>query len=387
MDDDRRVEGKKWVKKAKKVTVPLALELLALNTIGVSIDQLQTIYGLDRSEVEKGLLEGIRSGKTSKLKRLNKDNDRFMESKFGIDELEELLNQSNNYPNNRNCNQFDIDSYEFNWELTEEFANRPLYTLRSSRDINEFLNKFKEIFFERSKLELLILLPQPSEGSVYRWDILKTQYEVSEQNSALKLLSCLSILGLSHNNKNRKTLKYLSNLVTSSQGLSEQVAVCGTQETDSTSPENNHILREQIKLFIKNVLILKPLRDDVGDEVKPFALNFINAWQYKDTCYSDFHLRDRFHDLENIADALLLLMTNTSGVLCHISLQPRKQCNKLKSLDVQIIAPTQFNEFLEQSLRPEHFEPYKLLDDDAVPLLRLNQPIRFKEFKVKRRKS
>jgi hypothetical protein len=157
---------------------------------------------------------------------------------------------------------------------------------------------------------------------------------------------------------------------------------------------NNSTLKEQIKLYAKNILILKPASEDT-EEVEPFALDFMKAWKGKANSYNAWHVRNRAQDADELGDALLWLITNTSGVLCQISLEPRtlpinKSTEPKKKQNVQIVGPKHWTDFMNQGhgfLRGKDcFEPKRLVNEKSAPLYWIDETPRYGKLKKRHKK-
>ena len=397
-----------WQNEIRKVNIPRELAIVALSSLGVSESQLQKIYGLDRLSLQQAICDGLQRGNDIALRKLDVDDDRpdYDVAEYGLNHLKGLLAQQMD-------SSFEHKQFKFEWKAEENIlifqddpdgnaryeanstcTTRPHLLLHEDENINEFFNQLRELFLKSSRLELFILIPLPDDGSNHHWDILSSQYELPDRNSALRLLACLTILGHSHWKTGHRT-EYLPKLVKSCQGLFEQVAICGIPEDDTDNLPSDPILVEQIKLFQKNVLILKPLTEDT-DYVEPFAINFAQAWKNEDNCYTEWLIHNRPKEVDDMADAIKWLITNTSGVLCQISLEPRKLPAKIgrraqpkKKINVQVVGPDPWISFLNsgdvQSRKSETFKPYKLRDDASVPLMCMSEPLRYRKLKKKKK--
>jgi hypothetical protein len=397
-----------WQDTVRAVNIPLEQAVLALNSLGVSQAILREIYELDDEPLQKAIQKGLQEGRDSNLQKLSpEENDApdYDKEPFGKDHLADLLEQPE-VP-------FDREELEFKWEPLKV----PLYTVGESGfeeveptrakfrphvsgNITQFCDRLKEIFLAPSKLELLILLPYPGKGPYHHWDILLSQYELPDRNRALRLLSCLTVLGLSHRNSGHRT-EYLPNLVASCKGLFEQVAACRVYEDDDEDQPTDPTLKKQIHLFADKVLIIKPKPSDTEsiepedvepENVEPFALNFAEAWENNDHRYTEWLIRDRPRDADEMVDALLWLMTHTSGILCQISLEPRHYRNKPeKKRNVQIIGPDKWISFLGTGhghlRKSKTFAPYIWKDDATFPLLCMDEPMRYKQLKEKAKEA
>jgi hypothetical protein len=398
-----------WQDALRAINIPLERAVLALSSLGVSQAILREIYELDDESLQEAIRKGLQEGKDSRLKKLSPEEydapDYDEAPPFGKAHLEDLLKQPE-MPFNR-------EELEYKWEpleaplyrvgesgFEEIDSTRAKFRLHESRNIIQFRDRLKEIFLAPSKLELLILLPCPGKGPNHHWDILSSQYELSDRNKALRLLSCLTVLGLSHRNSGHRT-EYLPKLVTSCKGLFEQVAVCSPGKIIAKNPPIDPTLKKQIHLFKKNVLILKPITADTEnvepedvepENVEPFALNFSEAWENNDHRYTEWLIHDRLENADEMVNALFWLMTQTSGILCQISLEPRHYRNKPeKERNVQIIGPDQWISFLGTGhghlRKSTTFAPYKLKDDTTIPLLCVDEPVHLGDLKKKKQKD
>jgi hypothetical protein len=419
---------KAWQDTVKAVNIPLERAVLALSSLGVSKAILKEIYALNDESLEKAIQKGLREGKDSRLKKLSPEENNipdYDEAPFGKAHLADLLEQPE-VP-------FDREELEFKWKplkvplyrvgefgFEEVDATRSKLRLDVNENITQFCDRLKGIFLAPSKLELLILLPCSGKAPTPHWDILSSQYEICDRNSALRLLSCLTVLGLPHRNSGHRT-EYLPNLVTRCKGLFEQVAACNPNKLNTINPPNDPTLKEQIGLFNKNVLILKP-KTSPTENVEPFALNFPAAWKNNDHKYTEWLIRDRAQDADEMVRALILLMPQTSGIFCQISLEPRlyikntflacknrqdRPCSKRQDQscsyrqdrlcsykpeiqrNVQIIGPNPWISFLSKghghSRKSETFAPYILKDDATVPLLCVDEPLPHKVLKERKK--
>jgi hypothetical protein len=388
-----------WQDTVKAVNIPLERAVLALNSLGVSQAILREIYELDDEPLQQAIQNGLKDeGKDSNLKKLSPEENNvsdYDEAPFRKEHLEILLEQPE-VP-------FDREELEFKWEpweapliivgesgFEEVDPARPKLRPHVSGNITQFCDRLKEIFLAPSKLELLILLPFSGKGPNHHWDILLSQYDLPDRNRALRLLSCLTVLGLSHRNSGHRT-EYLPKLVASCKGLFEQVAACRVYEDDDEDQPIDPTLKKQTHLFADKVLILKPEKADT-ESVEPIALSFSEAWENSDHRYTEWHIRDRPQDADEMVDALLWLMTQTSGIFCQISLEPRHYRNKPeKKRNVQIIGPDQWISFLATGhghlRKSETFAPYIWKDDATFPLFCMDEPMRHKQLKERKKKQ
>lgn len=383
---------KSWQDTVRAVNIPQERAVLALSSLGVSQAILKEIYELDDEPLQKAIQKGLQKGRDSNLKKISPEENNapdYDEAPFGKEHLEILLKQPE-VP-------FNHEELEFKWEplevplyivgesgFEEVEPTRAKLRLQKSKGITEFFDRLKETFLAPSSLELFILLPCPGKGPNHHWDILSSQYALPDRNSVLRLLSCLTVLGLSHRNSGHRT-EYLPKLVTSCKGLFEQVAVCSPGKIVAKNPPTDPTLQKQIHLFKKNVLILKPITADT-ENVEPFALNFPYAWKNNDNKYTEWLIHDRLENADEMVDALFWLMTHTSGILCQISLEP---CHQKKNRNVQIIGPDQWISFLGTGhghlRKSKTFAPYIGKDDATIPLLCVDEPMHLKQLKKKQK--
>jgi hypothetical protein len=207
--------------------------------------------------------------------------------------------------------------------------SRPLYTLKSSPAFSAWGDAFREIFVRNQPcLELFLLLPRQVMNRL-QWEALKPDVPLSGRTNALRLLSGLSVLGyMTDHSRDRRRL--LPKLVVASRELFEQLVVVGADAEDLPDDE---VLREQMEGLVKGVMLIRPKVSRFSNAppwVEPFAVDFSKLWYRKKNQFGSWFVHPRAGDVDEAADAWLLLMSQTSGVCVHLSLSSRRDKSPLK---------------------------------------------------------
>lgn len=364
-----------WSQRLRQASLPQELAVLALKTFGVSDAVLQAIYGAD---VLSTLHAGLSLGRDSTIPtRLA---DRHDCEPVGIAALRQLVNTPSTAV-------FEHQPLQAAWELTDKIHTRvwrdgkPCYEpsgerdwhVRSCPDRDRWSEDLRRLFLAKaSKLELLLLLPLPSDAfQAGTWHLLRSATMEAGQHGALRLLAGLSILGLSHRDNLTRTA-FLPNLVTACADLFAEVGVCQSKGLDRPSDER---LRLQAVDGTQGLLLLRQISQGAS-VARPFVLDFSRAWQKQANRITAWTLRDRTGDADEVADALLQPFTHASGVCLQLSLKPRR--TEPLEHAVHLLAPASWIAFLHQGHAEKRheavFEPYQAVDTPGAQLLYIDAP-------------
>lgn len=364
-----------WRQRLRQANLPTELAVLALKTFGVSDAVLQEIYGVD---VPAALQAGLALGRDCTVPtRLADKHDC---EPVGIAALRQLVNTPS-------ATTFLHHRLQAAWELTDKIHalvwrdGKPYYEpsgelhwhAKSCPDRERWSEDLRGLFLAKtSNLELLLLLPVPCDQTqAGTWHLLRTETMGDGQHGALSLLAGLSILGLSHRDNLTRTA-FLPNLVTACADLFDEVGVSQSKGLDRPRDER---LRLQAADGTQGLLLLRQLSQG-APVARPFVLDFSRAWQKHQHRITDWALRDRTGDADEVADALLQPFTHACGVCLQLSLKPRR--TEPLEHAVHLLAPADWVEFLHQGHAEKRheqvFEPYRAVDTPGAELLHIDAP-------------
>ena len=115
-----------------------------------------------------------------------------------------------------------------------------------------------------------------------------------------------------------------------------------------------------------------------------FAADFSAAWQGNPNRFGYWSIRNRARDADQMADALLWLMTQTSGICLQLSLPPRQI--DITEHHVQVLVPWPWCDFLRQGhgaqrRKKKVFDPYLHVEGGEGALYHVDEPLRYAQLK------
>jgi len=382
-----------WFFRLRKVSMPLELLVLCLRTLGLRPDVLGCLIGCERTDVLDLEHQGLSHCTDIRLQRVSLNYDLDLES-LGQTAIRDLLDSGAWVPAS--------SAYEFVWESTDKIfsvvtgpdgklmadhePSRPQYRLEVEEDFFDWFGEIRKIFLSpQARNELLVLLPLPTNG-LLRWTILQDKPPLEGRDGAFRLLAALSALGFGYRESGHRT-KFFSNLVWGNEMLFEQVAVAGAPPLNrSSDPE----MLRRVKGLANDTLVIRPEASAGGAQLARahvFSADFSSVWQQSPNRFDTWSIRDRKQDADDVADALLWLMTCTSGICVRISLAPRPADSGQH--DVQVLGPKPWIEFLSQGHGAQRskqtFEPYQGVKDPSNSLLHIDEPPRYADLKMQLR--
>jgi len=378
-----------WFSRLREISMPIAMQVLCLRTLGLSQGVVGQLLGCERTAVLDFEHQGLLQCAAMRLERSGIDYEFDLE-KIGQAALRGLLDVSAWVPAS--------SAYEFVWEPTDKIfsvvigpagklmadhePSRQQYRLVIEENFFDWFGEIRKIFLSpQARNELLVLLPLLTNG-LPRWTILQGKPPLVGRDGAFRLLAALSALGLGYRDSGHRT-KFFSNLVWGNEMLFEQVAVAGASPLNrSSDPE----MLRQVKGLANDTLVIRPEASAGGAQLARahvFSANFSSAWQQNPNRFDTWSIRDRKQDADDVADALLLLMTCTSGICVRIPLAPRHADSGQH--DVQVLGPKQWIDFLSQGHGAQRskiiFEPYQRVKDGRGPLWHIDEPPRYVDLK------
>lgn len=379
----------RWFSRLREISMPIAMQVLCLRTLGLSQGVVGQLLGCERTAVLELEHQGLLQCADMRLERSGIDYEFDLE-KIGKAALRGLLDASAWVPTS--------SIYEFVWEPTDKIFSvvtgpdgklmadheplRPQYRLEVEEKFFDWFGEIRKIFLSpQARNELLVLLPLPTNG-LLRWAILQDNPPLVGRDGAFRLLAALSALGFGYRDSGHRT-KFFSNLVWGSELLFEQVAVAGAPRLNQ-SPDSELLCRT--KGLANDVLVMRPESINGGAQVARahvFSADFSPVWQNNPNRFDNWSIRDRAQDADDVADSLLWLMTCTSGICVQISLMPRTPEDGQH--DVQVLGPKSWIEFLSQGHGAQRsknkFEPYQGVRDGSGPIRHIDEPPRYADLK------
>lgn len=369
--------------------MPAEILVLCLRTLGLLPDLVGRMIGCEWTEVFDLEQRGLSQCADMRLQRASLNYDLDLES-LGQAAIRGLLDSGAWAPGS--------STFEFVWEPTDKIfsvvtgpdgklmadhePSRPQYRLVVEDEFFNWFGEIRKIFLSpQARNELLLLLPLPT-NTVLRWTILQDSPPLVGRDGAFRLLAALSALGFGHRESGHRT-KFFSNLVWGNEMLFEQVAVAGAPSLNrSSDPE----MLRRVKGLANDTLVIRPEASAGGAQLARahvFSADFSRVWQQSPNRFESWSIRDRKQDADEVADALLWLMTCTSGICVRIPLAPRHADSG--EHHVQVLGPKPWIEFLSQGHGAprvkQTFEPYQGVKDRGNPLLHIDEPPRYTDLK------
>lgn len=242
---------------------------------------------------------------------------------------------------------------------------------------------------KRSGTDLLVLLPGSGLGARQgHWTVLRAPRFRSTFSCAVRVLSGLAVLGMTRRESGHRNL-FLGDLASSCELLSSQFWVTGRSVLKATDCEQ---LCRQMMQMPEGVLLQRPPDDDLAQlrgNLSVFALDFSDTWKGKSSSrFTDWSIRDRAGDSDELTNALLMLFLATSGVCVHIHLPAPSGRGSARKHDVRVVAPKAWIEFMQEGhgakRKEDVFSPYLGRDKPGVPLLCIDEPRRYAQTKALR---
>ena len=372
--------------------MPHHLSELALRALGVSEALIQEIYGLDPAELRSVLDCALEQGTEARFNASTDPEHRYEMSPFGMPDLRRLLTEPS-IPVLR-------ETFSFSWRPASGIASRVILngkdtyvsepdgkhlTLDTSANFQAWCEELRRCFARTEPMNyLILLLPKTqNQDKSKQWEMLSLSADRPDNKAAIQLLSALTILGLSHRKGGSRT-KFLGGLVKHNELLFDAIGVCGSASSDLPGDQ---LLVRQMAGMPDQLLMLSPLINHGKEVARPYVVSFSDAWNDEPARFSDWSVRARAADADDCADALLWLITQTSGVAVKIPLLPRR-CKKVSDAhNLRVVAPTPWTDFLRQGHGAQRkdpakvFEPYLSRENPSVPLYCVDEPKRFEEVK------
>ena len=414
-------EDMNWIADLQRVGMPIELLVLALRTLGMSADVIGPLLSRDPLDIDELAGKALTQCADARLKVPDEDCD-FSIKPFGKEAIKDLL-KAGDLP-------VDEKSFTFKWAPTDKVYDKKTFVdlikagdfpvedksdtfkrdptdkvflsvsgsneetepiLESARsefhletepDFFDWFGEVRKLFLAReSRTELFVMLPLPMTDA-FRWTILRPQRALSGRDDALRLITSLSALGLGYGDSGHRT-KLISNLVLRCQMLFNEIGVGGA--TYPKTPEYE-LLRLQANGLAKNALFLRRDESKQGRDSRAqvFAADFSSAWQGNPNRFDCWFIRDRAKDADQMADALLWLMTQTSGICLQLSLPPRQI--DITEHHVQVLVPWPWCDFLRQGhgaqrRKKKVFDPYLHVEGGEGALYHVDEPLRYAQLK------
>lgn len=379
-----------WPQQLRQVTTPRELATLALKCLGIDDDLLLTIFGTSGLRVDEALRAGLALGRDSPPPP--QMDAAFNCAPIGIVALGELLSRKPSF-------QVKAQQFQLEWEPFDKMHKRAIkdgkvflvqesthhLRLKSQPEFQLWSEGVRQLFLHSSSnLELLIVLPLPSaETSLRCWHELTWPQQFERgHDGALRLCAGLSILGLSHNAFLKRTL-FLSGLVAQSEFLFDEVGIGGS--TNRRDRPQDALLGEHAKTAPKGALSFRYQPGKTAPTAHPLVLNFSGAWQGNPNRFDKWSIRDRGGDADEVANALLHLVAQTSGVFLRLPLTPRQAQDDDAEHAVRLVGPKPWIDFVSQGHGEKRhgkiFEPYRLRDQEGISLFCIDEPLSYEELK------
>lgn len=379
-------EKTSWARGLRSTSLPPALVTLALSAFGVSSKWLSSHFDQSDLAIQQVLREAIALGREVLPRRPGGDEL----DAISLRDLERLVMGESIPMAHR--------SLSFREERTPIYAlndegESPIYEEEDLPHRKIFMNDAGTLWFDQvrrlflqptKQTELLILLPRPTPELGQRdWDVHSPMLSSVTPEYAFRVLAGLSVLGLTHRASGHRT-RLLPDLVVRCPAISQHFVVAGIGLNEQMIDDD---LKAQLKSLPKGAILRRPESGLPGAgpvEMQAWAIDYSSEWRAQSSRLADLSIRDRARDVDEIADALLWLMSQTSGVCVHLSLEQRARY--ADEHDVRIIAPQPWPGFLQQGHgakrnQGEPFEPYSQRDVPGMPLLWVDEPRRYEDLK------
>lgn len=375
-----------WAEGLRSTSLPPALVTLALSAFGVSSKWLSSHFDQSDLAIQQVLRETIALGREVLPRRRGGDEL----DAIGLRDLERLVMGAST--------PMAYQSLHFREEHTPIYVlndegESPMYEeedLPHRKIVMDdagtlWFDQVRRLFLQPTKqTELLILLPRPTPELGQRdWDVHSPMPSSVTPEYAFRVLAGLSVLGLTHRASGHRT-RLLPDLVLRCPAIGQHFVVAGIGLKEQMIDDD---LKAQLKNLPKGAILRRPeigLTGAGSVEMQAWAIDYASEWRTQPNRLADLSIRDRARDVDEMADALLWLMSQTSGVCVHLSLEQRARY--ADEHDVRIIAPQPWLDFLQQGHgakrnQGEPFEPYRQRDLPGMPLLWVDEPRRYEDLK------
>lgn len=375
------------------------LPMLALRTLGVSINDLMAIYGYSSESSIHAALEvamGYLRDKRPKLKSLayNENIQDYDLKPVGKIRLQNLL-MSKGLGYKRAS--LDLTPHLVpDPHLTLPYAEKEEFVdsttgLKSVRYVDKRFDKNAHIYRRADdhkarrlvseivksyaigdQQELLFLWPLPTKRKSDvddRWEVLTFNAKNCDEDGALRLIFALTILGFSELS-NRNSSNAIPDIVRANSDLPKHIFAC-TKKFSKLSPEfiamqkQNMVEHdpaidrkiEEIKtwhqIFPENQLLLN--QEQAGaNYLYPIVLKLNNVRKKRDKCLFGRKPIIRPKQCDKLIKGLMELMLNSSGILCRVRLNLGEAQRAEKESDIRIYAPKRWIKHLEL---PDDYKP------------------------------
>lgn len=375
-----------WADELKATSLPPALVTLALSAFGLSSKWLSSHFDLSDLAIQQVLREAIGHGREVLPRRRGGDEL----DAIGLRDLERLVMWTST-PMAHQLLRFREEHtpiYVLNAEgespIYEE-EDLPHQKIVMDDAATLWFDQVRRLFLRPTKqTELLILLPRPTpELGKRNWDVHSSMLSSETPEHAFRVLAGLSVLGLTHRASGHRT-RLLPDLVVRCPAIGQHFAVAGIGLKEQMIGDDQ---KAQLKSLPKGAILRRPESGLPGAgsvEMQAWAIDYSSEWRAQPNRLADLSIRDRAQDVDEMADALLWLMCQTSGVCVHLSLEQRARY--ADENDVRIITPQPWLAFLQQGHgakrnQGEPFEPYRQRDVPGMPLLWVDEPTRYEKLK------